>query len=109
MASHSSIQNNKIKIKSTIPFKLDVTVEGNQVVDLPEIHGRVYVSDRDTTTNPNNPTPAILNGKYYKLTNLLTDSEDVVWDPVKRQIQFNWKADKHPSDQAALTSGIYYI
>lgn len=88
----SPVPNNKSKRGSTIPIKLDVTVEGSGVVDLPSVHGQVWVSTLNSKTGP-----------YTKLTNQLTGTDDVVWDPINRQIKFNWKT---PSN---LAVGTYYL
>jgi hypothetical protein len=75
----SPIPNNKAKPGSTVPIKLDITTGPTQVIDVPNIHGRVYVSFGN------------INGPYTQLTNQLTNTNDVLWVPSTHQIQFNWK------------------
>jgi hypothetical protein len=88
----SPVPNHKTKRGSAVPIKLDVTIGTTGVVDLPSIHGEVWVSAVNN-----------VNGPYTKLTNAATGGTDVQWNPVTRQITFTWKT---PSN-AAL--GTYYL
>jgi hypothetical protein len=88
----SPVPNHKTKRGSNVPIKLDVTIGTTGVVDLPSIHGEVWVSAVNN-----------VNGPYTRLTNAATGGTDVQWNPVTRQITFDWKT---PSN-AAL--GTYYL